>query len=120
MRITIALHGMLLMSACASQTMGEMVGKDVTQIMAQYGPPANQFKMPDGREAFQWRIDNDYAFVTPTTTTAYQTGNMVHATTTGGNLIAGSEQCYYTLYAEKNAARSYTVTGFEKPRFMCE
>ena len=99
--------------------MGEMVGKDVSQVVAKYGPPVNVYDTPDGRRAFQWRMENSY--VTPTTTNlnVYNYGGMTtgYATTTGG--YAGTEVCFYTLYAT-GSGKKWTVTGFEPPRAACE
>ncbi len=106
----------LAVSGCASQIMGELVGKDVSQVVVQYGPPVNAFDMPDGRKAFQWRMDS--AFFMPTTTTVTTYGNVATAYNSGGGVF--SNTCFHTLYAEPNAAKSYTVVDFEPPRLDCE
>jgi hypothetical protein len=115
-----ALFGLLfastILAGCASQIMGDMVGKDVNQIVAQYGPPVNSFDLPDGRRAFQWRLDS--AYVMPTTTTFTGYGNVATAFNSGGAII--SNACYYTLYTKPNPQKSYTVVSFEPPRMDCE
>ena len=87
--------------------------------MAQYGPPVNACDMPDGRRAFQWRMEN--AVVMPTTTnyTGYGYGNMVtgNAITTGGYM--GATVCFRTLYA-KGQGKQWAIVGFERPRLDCE
>lgn len=103
-------------AGCASQIMGDLVGKDVSEVVVKYGPPVNSFKMPDGRVAFQWRQDSAYLMPTSTTYTGY--GNYGTALNSGGAIV--SNACYYTLYAVPNSAKSFTVTGFEKPRLDCE
>lgn len=87
---------------------------------AQYGPPANAFVAPDGRKAFQWRMED--AIIVPTTTTAsgYGFGNDATgtATTTGGYL--GNQVCFYTLYAKPEPGHRMTIVGFEQPKLDCQ
>ena len=106
----------IILSGCASAVMDGLVGKDISEVVVQYGPPINQIEMPDGRTAFQWKMNSSYAM--PTTTNIYGYGNYATATTYGGGIV--SQSCYYTLYAAKNANNSYTVTGFEPPKMSCE
>lgn len=108
------------LSACASDIMGSMVGQDVTQVMAKYGPPVNSFDTPDGRKAFQWRMENSIIMPTTTTANVYGFGNYATgtATTTGGYL--GNQVCFYTLYAQPAPGGRMTVVGFEPPNAMCE
>jgi hypothetical protein len=110
----------LFLAGCASQYMGEMVGKDISQIVAQYGPPANSFDTPDGRRAFQWRMNSDLIMPVTTTVTGQTYGAVTtaNAVTSGGYL--GSYTCFYTLYTQKNGPSGWTVVGFEKPTAMCE
>lgn len=118
----LALALILIVSGCAEQVMSGFVGKDISAVVAQYGPPANAYDMPDGRRAFQWRIDK--ALVMPTTTTYQGYGNSYGygtsltgtATTTGGYM--GSRACFYTLYATGSGNR-WTVAAYEPPRMGC-
>lgn len=114
-RVSLAVVAIAL-AGCASQIMGGMVGKDITEVMLSYGPPASRFEMPDGRTAFQWRMSG--ATVMPTTTTFVGTGNVMTAQTTGGGMMGWT--CNYTLFATPNSANSYTITGFQPPSFGCE
>jgi hypothetical protein len=133
-------------TGCASQIMQGYVGKDVREVMLDYGPPANAFDMGDGRRAFQWVLESSYTTPTYVTTTGTVTG-----TTTGtamgiapgtatytGNTATGytawvntntqihggqtiTSKCFYTLFATWNEANNgWTVVGFRKPKFMCE
>jgi hypothetical protein len=119
-QIIIACFATLSLNACASDIMGDFVGKDITQVMAQYGPPANSFDTPDGRKAFQWRMENAIIMPTTTTLSAYGYGNYATgtATTTGGYL--GNQVCFYTLYAKPAPGGHMAVVGFEPPNAMCE
>lgn len=100
--------------------MNDMVGKDVSTVVARYGPPINEYDTPDGHRAFQWRMEN--AVVMPTTTnySAYGSGSYMRgsAMTTGGYM--GNEVCFYTLYTKPAGKNRWIVTGFEKPRLSCE
>lgn len=117
----------LALAGCATQVMNEMVGKDISEIQVKYGPPVNVMKMPDGRTAFQWRMDQSFSMPTyatsSTTGNLYGTGNYATysgMTTTqvhGGGVF--NQTCFYTLYAQKNPRKSYTVTSYEPPTFDC-
>lgn len=106
----------LFVSGCASDIMESYIGRDITDVVLDYGPPSNVVELPDGRTAFQWIATNTYT--TPTTTSIYGYGNYATATTYGGT--TSSYDCLYTLFARANGNNSYTVTGFKKPSIMCE
>lgn len=110
----------LLVSACASQIMEGYVGRDITDAILDYGPPAYAMDMPDGTKAFQWKMTS--SGVTPAYTTLntnyYGNSAFTTATTSGG--IPYTSTCVYTLFGTKNANSSYTITGFKKPNLMCE
>lgn len=114
-----------VLTGCASQIMQAYVGKDVREVMLDYGAPANAFDMGDGRRAFQWVIGS--SFTTPVTATTSgrvnAIGNMawVNSNTriTGGQTI--SSNCLYTLFGKWNeSAQGWFVTDFKKPNLMCE
>ena len=110
----------VVLASCASQIMEGFVGKDVTEVALQYGPPLAAFDMPDGRKAFQWRMDSAYTMPSTTTYTGVASGNLITGTaqTYGGGVQTNA--CFYTLFAEPNKNNSYTVVGFQKPRLDCE
>ena len=68
-----------LLTGCASQIMQGYVGKDVREVMLDYGAPANAFDMGDGRRAFQWVIGSSYT----TPVSAKTTGNVNAIGSTG-------------------------------------
>ena len=119
---TISVVLIFALFGCAAEVMNGFVGKDVSQAVAQYGPPINAYDLPDGRRAFQWRIDK--AMVMPTTTTfngygtnyGYGTAVSGSAMTTGGYM--GNKACFYTLYT-KGSGNRWTVVGYEPPRPGC-
>lgn len=111
----LAIVAVLALAGCATDVMESFVGKDVTAAVGQYGPPANTYDLPDGRRAFQWRMDGVAVMPTTTTYTAY--GNVGTAFTSGGSMIATS--CFYTLYGKKAPGGGYTIVGFEQPRLDC-
>lgn len=115
-----ALAALLFGAACASQIMEGLVGKDITEVQLQYGPPINVMDMPDGRKAFQWRVDTDMMMPTTTTYTGVTNGGVYtgNAITTGGGFF--STACFYTLFAEPNRNKSFTVVGFQRPKWDCE
>lgn len=110
----------LFVAGCASQVMEGFVGKDITEVQLQYGPPINAIDMPDGRKAFQWRFDSTTMMPMTTNYTAYGSGNIVSGTaySYGGGVF--TTPCFYTLFARPNSNKSYTVVGFQKPSLECE
>jgi len=137
MRIVTVTLILLFVSGCASQIMQGYVGKDVRDIMLDYGPPANAFDMGDGRRAFQWVIDS--SFTTPTYVTTTGAVNTSGTVNTYGNTSYGhanswvnsnsvihggqtiNSRCIYTLFGVWNEARNgWDVVGFKSPRLDCE
>jgi len=113
---SILLAMVLALTGCATQIMEGYVGKPVQAVMVDYGPPAAKFSMPDGRTAYQWRIDTSGTM--PVTANTQNYGNGITTTTvTGGQSY--SSQCYYTMYARTDAAGVERIEGFEKPKMMC-
>lgn len=115
----------ILICGCASHIMKSYIGKDVREVMIDYGPPANAFDMGDGRRAFQWVIDNSYT--TPVTATTASNVNTYgptswvqsNTTITGGQTI--NSKCIYTLFGRWNEnLKGWFVTDFRKPNLMCE
>ncbi|MCB2128806.1 MAG: hypothetical protein KDE03_06935 [Rhodobacteraceae bacterium] len=109
-----------ILSGCASQIMSGYVGRDVTDVVVKYGPPVNAFDLPDGRRAFQWRIDSSYAVPGVTNYSGYTYGGYTTGTATTSGGFFGSQTCFYTLYAKSTDQKRWTITGFEPPRLDCE
>lgn len=114
-----------MLNGCASQIMRSYIGKDVREVMLDYGAPANAFDMGDGRRAFQWVIGKSYT--TPVTATTTGTVNNYNSTSwinsntmiTGGQTI--NSKCIYTLFAHWNEdINGWFITGFKKPNLTCE
>lgn len=128
-RIIAALALALALSGCATSTMEGFIGQPVQIGVARYGPPDMVFDMPDGRRAFQWRIDS--TTMMPVTTTGTSTTNLFappgayasartnySQTTSGGQTI--SQTCRYTMYARWNeAGNAWIFESFEKPSLLC-
>jgi hypothetical protein len=113
------------LAGCASQIMQSYVGKDVREVMLDYGAPSNAFDMGEGRRAFQWVIRSSYAVpATATTTGSVNTvgsTSWVNSDTTisGGQTI--NSKCLYTMFARwSDGTKGWVVTDFKKPNLMCE
>lgn len=115
----------LVLSGCATGIMEGYIGQPVQAGIARYGPPEYVFDMPDGRRAFQWRMES--STVMPTQTYgqvniyappgSYAQANY-HQTTTGGQTV--TQVCRYTMYARHDAASgAWVFESFEKPSLMC-
>jgi len=111
-----ALLAMLGLIGCASEILKSYVGKDLSVVMLDYGPPQNKFKMPDGTIAFQWIRSTGVAMPTTSNVTGY--GNTATVTTYGGGY--SSWECAYTLFGKPNNQNSYTIVGYQQPKIDCE
>lgn len=125
--LSLAVFG--LTSGCASGIMEGYIGQPLQAGIARYGPPDVVFDMPDGRRAFQWRMESET--VMPTTTSGNMTTNIYappgafasaqstyNQTTYGGQTMR--QVCRYTMYARWNAAaNAWIFESFEKPSLMC-
>ena len=133
MRKTILLILIASISGCASMIMKGYIGKDVREVVVEYGYPSNWLDMGDGRRAFMWTSYRN--FTTPVNVSSYTTGQanaQVYGNTvsaqgsantntriTGGQTYTSS--CLYTLYAKWDDVRKgWIVTDFVKPKFRCE
>ena len=115
----------LALTSCATGIMEGFVGQPLQAGIARYGPPEIVFDMPDGRRAFQWRMESQ--ITTPVQT--YGNANIYappgafasvnyNQTTFGGQ--TSSQVCRYTMYARWQAAQNaWIFESFEKPTLMC-
>lgn len=126
-----AIAACLALAGCASSIMQTYVGKTVQEAALDYGPPFSVMDMADGQRAFQWKMSQN--IFTPTTSTTYGTANVyappgaafgtINSTsttiTTPGQ--SSSFDCFYTMFGRWDDGRSaWVLTGFQKPRFMCQ
>lgn len=116
---------LILQFGCASQIMKSYIGKDVREVVLDYGPPANALDMGTGQRAFQWA--RTQSFTTPAT--ARTTGNINYyrnnawyssqTIVTGGNTTHAT--CLYTLMTTWDEQRKgWIVTDFRRPNILCE
>ena len=114
------LIGLTLLSGCASQIMSAYVGREITSVVAQYGPPTHEYDLPDGTRAFQWeRLETHHVPETIIYEEKHSRKRTSGTSTTIGGYVE-EELCFYTLYAEPGLAGNWVIVGFEKPRFECE
>lgn len=118
--LRIALVALIALSGCASEILKSYVGKDVTEVAMDYGPPSGAMDLPDGRRAFMWNRTQTMSMPATTNYNATQSGNWItgSSTTYGGGV--SSWDCTYTLIGQKNPQGSYTVVDFRKPSLSCE
>jgi hypothetical protein len=105
---------------CASTIMKGYVSRDISSVVANYGPPINTYHLPNGQRAFQWEIiDTSYV---PETVEYDDQGGRGHRRSTSvrsGGYVKETA-CFYTFYASSGPNGGWTITGFEKPSFECE
>lgn len=109
----------LVVTGCASDIMQKHVGRDITSVMAKYGPASNEFMLPDGRKAFQWEIiETDYVSE-QTEWEEERTENGQRGSVSSGGGYVSESVCYYTFYTREFANKGWEIVGFEKPTFEC-
>lgn len=138
-KILIGLFTLFVISfnGCASKIMQGYVGKDVREVVLDYGSPTNAMDMGNGLRAFQWTKSHSYT--TPTYVKSRSTGTGYGSSYTYGNhtdynmntyvntntVISGGQtinsNCVYTLFARWDKDKNgWIVTSFKKPNIMCE
>lgn len=120
MKAKLSLLAVLLCTGCATVTMSGYVGKPLTDVVMDYGPPANYVDLPDGRRAFQWAMTKSHTTPVSVSTTAYRNGPSATAYTTasGGQLITTG--CIYTLIARWGpVSNAWIIDGYRTPSLAC-
>ena len=89
----------ILLTACAADTMQSYVGQDIRNVELAYGPPVNQIDLGSGARAFQWsKITAD---TTPMTAVSTTDKDKKGRKTTQTQFIGGDTtvtRCLYTLH----------------------
>jgi hypothetical protein len=112
---------LVLLTACAADTMRDYVGQDIRNVQLEYGPPAGQVDLGDGTRAYQWKKVS--VSTTPasavTTTDKDKKGKKTYQT----QYIGGTQSvtnCVYTFITAWDAARNgWIVTGIREPSLDC-
>ena len=112
-----------VIAGCVSATeiMESYVGKDVREVVIDYGPPANAMDMDDGRRAFQWVMTSSRTTPTTARTTGTVSADGDAASVSSRTRITGGQTInsrrIYTLYGEWDESRNgWIITSFEQPR----
>jgi hypothetical protein len=115
----------LLLCGCASAIMKDYVGRTIADAMLDYGPPQTAFDLTPKQRAFMWSMTTSY--VTPSTTNVTGTthGSLFTATAISSPSQVVSQQCNYTLIAERipgavEGPAGWRIVSFRKPSLMCE
>jgi hypothetical protein len=111
----------VLLAACAADTMQSYVGQDIRNVELAYGAPTNQIDLGNGTRAFQWtKISAD---TTPITAVSTTDKDKKGRKTTQTQFIGGETtvtQCLYTFITAWNPqANGWIVTGIRQPTLEC-
>jgi hypothetical protein len=111
----------VLLAACAADTMQRYVGQDIRNVELAYGPPANQIDLGNGARAFQWsKVSVD---TTPVTAVSSTDKDKKGRKTTQTQFIGGDTtvtQCLYTFITAWNPrTNGWIVTGIRQPTLEC-
>jgi len=120
MKLTV-MASVVLLAACAADTMQGYVGQDIRNVELAYGPPANQIDLGNGARAFQWsKISVD---TTPMTAVSTTDTNKKGRRTTQTQFMGGDTtvtRCLYTFIAAWNPQMNgWVVTGIRQPTLEC-
>lgn len=111
----------IALGGCARVIMGSYVGKPVTEIVLDYGPPANAIDLGPNRRAFQWV--RSYSGTTPVVANTQYSGTGSPWVTTNTVITGGqtfTRDCLYTFTATWDAQGSrWMVDDYRLPEFMC-
>ena len=101
-KVLAAAIAVVALGGCVSTTMKQSVGLPIEEAYMRHGRPVNEFDLPDGRRAFQFRVGGGTAtlpqYGTATATTVGATTTVSTMTTPG---MVHSEGCLTTLIAAK-------------------
>jgi hypothetical protein len=111
----------ILLTACAVDTMQSYVGQDIRNVELAYGPPVNQIDLGSGARAFQWsKITAD---TTPMTAVSTTDKDKKGRKTTQTQFIGGDTtvtRCLYTFITTWNPqTNGWIVTGIRQPTLEC-
>jgi predicted small secreted protein len=118
MKLVLALC-VLLLAACAADTMRGYIGQDIRAVELTYGPPANQIDLGNGTRAFQWsKVSVD---TTPVSAVSTTDKDKKGRKTTETQFIGGDTTVTRCLYTFITAQRGdgWVVTGIREPTFDC-
>lgn len=122
---------MLFLASCASQIMQSYVGKDINEVVLDYGEPSKIINLANGKRAYQWhKSANIYI---PGHTTSYTSGSANISGFGNNAYVNGSsvtntystpaksytKNCYYT-FNTKQKGEQWIITSFRTPPLACE
>ena len=125
MKRTIVIVLGLFLTGCAEQMMKEYQGKQISDIVLQYGPPVSAFDMGDGRRAFMWAYNGQVIVPGTANSSGTLIGGSYYGTTTITPSQAINYQCNYTMFATRSRTdiegpAAWTIVGYQKPTAMCQ
>ena len=109
-----------LLAGCSAEIMRSYIGRPVTDVMLDYGPPANAFDVSDEKRVFQWIKTTSVTTPVYATTTGYAYQGWVNTNTQIHGGQTNTFECVYSMYARWNDNReSWIISGFKEPDFWC-
>ena len=112
------------LTGCASQIMGDFVGKPISLVVGQYGFPVGSYDIDKDTRAFVWQMNQTVVVPGTSYTRGSVIGNQIFASTYSSPTYSGNLACSYILHAARNGTNldgpaGWTVIGYEKPKFGC-
>src|SRR5690242_3984453 len=102
---------------CASDIMKTYIGKPLSEVVMDYGPPNAAFDIDQRQRAFVWTRSYSYGLPGTATTTANTNMGLYTATTLINPPQTFSQECTYTAITEKivgapQGPASWRIVGF--------
>lgn len=121
MKKILAFLSVFVLTSCASQIMESYIGKDIKEVMMDYGAPSAVLDLDKGKKAYQWhKVTTEHVPAQVyTTSSAY---GMLHTPVTNTYFTPAysySSDCFYTFIAEQRGDK-WVVASFRSPALMCE
>jgi hypothetical protein len=112
---------LMLLSACAADTMRAYIGQDIRNVELAYGPPINQIDLGNGTRAFQWlKVSTDTTPLTAVSTTDRDKKGRKTTETQFVGRDTTVTRCLYTFLTTWNpSANGWIVTGIRQPSLDC-
>lgn len=116
----------LVLAACASE-MERYVGRSISEVMLDYGPPDDVFELSDGRRAYQWEVKKEGFRPAPGPRIGVGIGVGSgwrggmwggQVTTLNTAYVPYSKTCRYTLISDKRGSQWF-VSDFRRPTPGC-
>ncbi|PVA11868.1 hypothetical protein DC366_02725 [Pelagivirga sediminicola] len=114
------------LAGCAPPVLDKYMGRPILDPMLDFGKPDEVFDLPDGRRAFQWKVEKNATRPSPKPVIGVGVGigrgrwggGWSQVTTVGTSYESYTKTCVYTLIGNRRGD-TWIVTGQRRPAPGC-